>query len=164
MSASGISHIRTIPLSSVPSFHPGDTHMANDIKLTVQERAGRQCASTPSKWEPIMGYSRAVRSGNLIAITGTVGINADGTYSPGVGDQTRRSLAIIRTAIEKLGGTMEQVIRTRMFVTDVSQWEQVAKVHGEVFAEIRPATSILEVARLIDADAKIEIEADVVVT
>ena len=111
-----------------------------------------------------MGYSRAVRSGNLIAITGTVGINADGTYSPGVGDQTRRSLAIIRTAIEKLGGTMEQVIRTRMFVTDVSQWEQVAKVHGEVFAEIRPATSILEVARLIDADAKIEIEADAVVT
>lgn len=111
-----------------------------------------------------MGYSRAVRSGNLIAITGTVGINADGTYSSSVGDQTRRSLAIIRAAIEKLGGKLEHVIRTRMFVTDVSQWEQVAKVHGEVFAEIRPATSILEVARLIDADAEIEIEADAVVT
>jgi enamine deaminase RidA (YjgF/YER057c/UK114 family) len=138
--------------------------MPSDINITVTDCLGRKCASSGSKWEPIMGYSRAVRSGNLIAITGTVGINADGTYSPGVGDQTRRSLAIIRTAIEKLGGTMEQVIRTRMFVTDVSQWEQVAKVHGEVFAEIRPATSILEVARLIDADAKIEIEADVVVT
>ena len=80
-----------------------------------------------------------------------------------LGEQTRRSLAIIRAAIEKLGGRMDQVIRTRMFVTDVSQWEQVAKVHGEVFAEIRPATTIVEVAKLIDADAKIEIEADVVV-
>src|SRR4051812_41430742 len=138
--------------------------MASDIRITVADRAGRRTASSGSKWEPIMGYSRAVRSGNLIAVTGTVGINADGTYSPSVGDQTRRSLAIIRAAIEKLGGTMEQVIRTRMFVTDVSQWEQVAKVHGEIFAEIRPATSILEVVRLIDADAKIEIEADVVVT
>lgn len=104
-----------------------------------------------------------MRSGNLIAVTGTVGINADGKYSPNVGDQTRRSLAIIRAAIEKLGGRMEHVIRTRMFVTDVSQWEQVAKVHGEVFAEIRPATTIVEVTKLIDADAKIEIEADAVV-
>jgi len=109
-----------------------------------------------------MGYARAVRSGNLIAVTGTVGINADGTYSRSVGDQTRRSLQIIRAAIEALGGKMEQVIRTRMFVTDVSKWEEVARVHGEVFAEIRPATSILEVARLIDKDAEIEIEADVV--
>ena len=135
----------------------------SDINITVADRAGRKCASSGSKWEPIMGYSRAVRSGNFIAVTGTVGINADGTYSPGVGEQTRRSLAIIRAAIEKLGGRMDQVIRTRMFVTDVSQWEQVARVHGEVFAEIRPATTIVEVARLIDADARIEIEADVVV-
>ena len=110
-----------------------------------------------------MGYSRAVRSGNVIAVTGTVGINADGTYSTDLGEQTRRSLAIIRAAIEQLGGRIEHVIRTRMFVTDVSKWEQVARVHGEVFADIRPATSILEVPRLIDADAKIEIEADAIV-
>jgi enamine deaminase RidA (YjgF/YER057c/UK114 family) len=71
-------------------------------------------------------------------------------------------LEIIRTAIEALGGRIENVIRTRMFVTDVSKWEEVARVHGEVFAEIRPATSILEVAKLIDADAQIEIEADAV--
>src|SRR5262249_19301377 len=127
------------------------------------DRAGRKTASSGSKWEPIMGYSRAVRSGNIIAVTGTVGINADGTYSPDIGAQTRRSLDIIRAAVEKLGGKLEHIIRTRMFVTDVSQWEAVARVHGEVFAEIRPATSILEVARLIDADAKIEIEADAVV-
>ena len=135
----------------------------NDIRITVSERAGRRCASSGSKWEPIMGYSRAVRSGNLIAVTGSVGINADGTYSGSLGEQTRRSLAIVRAALEALGGKIEQVIRTRMFVTDVSRWEEVAKVHGEVFAEIRPATSIVEVARLIDKDALIEIEADAVV-
>src|SRR5258708_27029152 len=110
-----------------------------------------------------MGYSRAVRAGNLIAVTGTVGIGADGKYSPALGDQTRRSLAIIKAAIESLGGKIEQVIRTRMFVTDVSKWEEVAKVHGEIFGEIRPATAILEIAKLIDADAKIEIEADAIV-
>ena len=134
-----------------------------DIRITVAERAGRRTASSGSKWEPVMGYSRAVRSGNFIAVTGTVGINADGRYAPTVGEQTRRSLQIIRAAIEALGGRMEHVIRTRMFVTDVSQWEEVARVHGQVFADIRPATSILEVARLIDADARIEIEADAVV-
>ena len=137
--------------------------MPNDIRITVADRAGRRTASSGSKWEPVMGYSRAVRSGNFIAVTGTVGVNADGTYSPSLADQTRRSLDIIRAAVESLGGKMEHVIRTRMFVTDVSKWEQVAKVHGEVFAEIRPATSIFEVARLIDADAQIEIEADAVV-
>ena len=137
--------------------------MPTDIHITVTDRAGRRTASSGSKWEPVMGYSRAVRAGNLIAITGTVGINADGTYSPSLGDQTRRSLAIIRAAVESLGGRIEHVIRTRMFVTDVSKWEEVAKVHGEVFKDIRPATSILEVAKLIDAAAQIEIEADAVV-
>jgi enamine deaminase RidA (YjgF/YER057c/UK114 family) len=134
--------------------------MASDIKITTADRAGRKTASSGSKWEPLMGYSRAVRSGNIIAVTGTVGVNADGTYSASMADQTRRSLAIIRAAIESLGGRIDQVIRTRMFVTDISKWEEVAKVHGEVFAEIRPATTIVEVARLIDKDAVIEIEAD----
>ena len=137
--------------------------MASDINITVQERNGRRCASSGSKWEPIMGYSRSVRAGNIIAVTGSVGINADGRYSPSLADQARRSLQIIEAAIVALGGTMRQVIRTRMYVTDVSQWEQVARVHGEVFADIRPATTIVEVPRLIDADAKIEIEADAIV-
>ena len=136
---------------------------SSDIHISVSDQAGRKTASSGSKWEPKMGYSRAVRSGNFIAVTGTVGVNADGTYSSSLGDQTRRSLQIIRAAIEALGGRMDQVIRTRMFVIDVSKWEQVAAVHGEVFSEIRPATSILEVARLIDAEAQIEIEADVVI-
>src|SRR5213592_3503212 len=127
--------------------------MPTDIKLSVTDRFGRQCISSGAKWESIVGYSRAVRSGNFIAVTGTVGINADGTYPKSVGEQTRRSLAIIQAAIEALGGEMRHVIRTRMFVTDISKWELVAKVHGEIFAEIRPATSMLEVSRLIDADA-----------
>ena len=135
----------------------------SDIKITVQELAGRQCASSGSKWEPIMGYSRAVRSGNVIAVTGCVGINADGTYSKSIGEQAARSLAIIRAAVESLGGKLEHIIRTRMFVIDVSKWEEVARVHGNVFKDIRPATTIVEVARLIDADAYIEIEADAIV-
>jgi enamine deaminase RidA (YjgF/YER057c/UK114 family) len=138
--------------------------MPSDINITVTERFGRQTASSGSKWEPKMGYSRAVRSGNWIAVTGSVGVNADGKYSPSLGDQTRRSLQIIQAAVEALGGKIEQVIRTRMYVTDVSKWEEVAKVHGEVFGEIRPATTIVEVAKLIDGDAQIEIEADAVVS
>jgi len=134
----------------------------SDVRITVSERHGRQCASSGSKWEPIVGYSRAVRSGNVIAVTGTVGINADGTYAPSVAEQTRRALEIIRAALEALGGRLEQVIRTRMFVTDISRWEEVAAAHGKVFGEIRPATTMVEVARLIDAEAQIEIEADAI--
>ena len=137
--------------------------MASDINITVTERCGHKCASSGSKWEPIMGYSRAVRAGDTIAVTGTVGINADGTYSKSMGEQARRSLAIVTAAIEALGGKLEHVIRTRMYVTDVKRWEEVARVHGEVFAEIRPATTIVEVPRLIDSDALIEIEADAVI-
>jgi enamine deaminase RidA (YjgF/YER057c/UK114 family) len=137
--------------------------MASDIHITVTERAGRRCASSGSKWEPLMGYSRAVRTGAQIAVTGTVGINADGTYASSLAEQTRRSLQIIEAALEALGAKMKHVIRTRMYVTDVSQWEQVARVHGEVFANIRPATTILQVQRLIDKDARIEIEADAIV-
>jgi enamine deaminase RidA (YjgF/YER057c/UK114 family) len=137
--------------------------MPNDIRLSLIDRAGRPTASSGSKWEPKMGYSRAVRSGNTIAVSGTVGIGADGAYSRSLAEQTRRSLAIIRASIELLGGKLEHVIRTRMYVTDVSKWEQVALVHGEVFGEIRPATAIVQVAALIDADAQIEIEADAIV-
>jgi enamine deaminase RidA (YjgF/YER057c/UK114 family) len=139
-------------------------NMPADISISVTDRHGRKCASSGSKWEPIMGYSRAVRSGNFIAVTGTVGINADGSYAKSVAEQTRRSLAIIQAAVEALGGRMQHILRTRMFVTDVSKWQEVAEVHGKIFSEIRPATSILEVAKLIDPEAMIEIEADALVT
>ena len=137
---------------------------SNPIRITVTEApGGRRLASSGSKWEPIMGYSRAVRVGNTIAVTGTVGVNADGSYSPSMEQQARRALQIIVAAVNALGGRPEHIIRTRMFVTDVKRWEEVAKAHGETFARIRPATSILEVARLIDDAALIEIEADAIV-
>jgi enamine deaminase RidA (YjgF/YER057c/UK114 family) len=134
-----------------------------DIHISLSDRFGRRCASSGSRWEPIVGYSRAVRAGNIIAVTGTVGINADGTYPGSVEAQTRRSLAIIRAAIEALGGKIEHIIRTRLFVTDIAKWQDVARAHGEVFGEIRPATTMVEVAKLIDDQALIEIEADAIV-
>ena len=137
--------------------------MPGDIQITVSDRGGRKCASSGSKWEPRMGYSRAVRCGNYIAVTGTVGINADGTYADSMEAQTCRSLSIIRAAIEALGGRLEHVIRTRIYVTDATQWEEVARVHGELFGESRPATTLVEVARLIDDEARIEIEADALI-
>src|SRR6185503_13293426 len=130
---------------------------------TVTERNNARTVSTGSVWEPKMGYSRAVRKGNLIFVTGTVGINADKTYTPDVGAQAKRSLEIIKGAIEALGGKITDVVRTRMFVTKVSEWEKVAAVHGEVFEDIRPETTIVEVRRLIDDAALIEIEADAVI-
>src|ERR1700730_16660505 len=137
--------------------------MPTDINITVVDRNGRLCASSGSKWEPIMGYSRAVKCGNYIAVTGTVGINADGTYPDTLEAQTRRSLQIICAALQALGGKIEHVIRTRIYVIDVTKWEDVAKVHGEIFRDVRPATSLVEVSKLIDDDALIEIEADAVI-
>ncbi|HVX83343.1 MAG TPA: RidA family protein [Phycisphaerae bacterium] len=129
----------------------------------VGQRGGATTVSTGSAWEPKMGYSRAVRKGSMIFVTGTVGINADKSYSKEVGEQAQRSLEIIKGAIEALGGKITDVVRTRMYVTDISQWEKVAAVHGRVFGEIRPATTIVQVAKLIDDEALLEIEADAVV-
>jgi len=137
--------------------------MANDEKITVTESGGRKRASSGSAWEPKIGYSRAVRVGSTIAITGTVGVNADVTFPKPIGEQTRRALQIIQAAIEALGGKIDDVVRTRMFVTDISQWEAVGAAHGEVFCTIRPATTMVEVAKLIDAAAFVEIEADAIV-
>jgi enamine deaminase RidA (YjgF/YER057c/UK114 family) len=137
--------------------------MTPKVHVTVTERGGRHYASTGSAWEPVIGYSRAVRTGELIAVTGTVGVEADGTFAPTLKTQTRRSLEIILAAIDALGGKASDVIRTRMFVTDISKWQEVGEAHGEVFGQIRPATTMVEVARLIDDAALIEIEADAVV-
>jgi enamine deaminase RidA (YjgF/YER057c/UK114 family) len=138
--------------------------MVNEVPITVTESRGRRRASSGSPWEPGVGYSRAVRAGDVIVVAGTVGIDADGTFPPTVAEQTRRALAIIRAAVEALGGRLEDVVRTRMFVTDISRWEEIGAVHGEVFGAIRPATTMVEVARLIDAAALIEIEADAIVS
>ena len=133
------------------------------IPLTVEQRGHCRTVSTGTRWEPVMGYSRAVRSGNFIAVTGTVGINADGTYPPDIEAQTRRALEIIAASLESLGARLEHVIRTRILTTDISRWEAIASVHGTAFREIRPATTLVEVSRLIEPAALIEIEADAIV-
>ena len=131
--------------------------------MKLIQRGTHHTIATDTPWEPIMGYSRAVRTGNIIVVTGTVGLLPDGTYPKTMELQTQRSLEIVRASIEALGGRIEHVIRTRIFTTDISLWKQIASVHGKMFAQIRPATTLVEVRRLIDDEALIEIEADAVV-
>lgn len=122
----------------------------------------RQNISSGGKWEPIVGYSRAVRTGSFVHVAGTTAADADGTVV-GRDDpyaQTQYILEKIRVALESVGARLEDVVRTRMFVTDISRWEAVGRAHGEVFAAIRPAATMVEVARLIEPDLLVEIEAD----
>jgi enamine deaminase RidA (YjgF/YER057c/UK114 family) len=112
-----------------------------------------------------VGYSRAVRVGNHVSVSGTVGVSAQGDVV-GPGDpylQARRALEIIREALERAGASMNDVVRTRMFVTDISRWQEVGRAHGEVFSTIRPATSMIEVSSLISPEYLVEIEADAIV-
>ncbi len=126
----------------------------------------RRNFSTGAKWEPIVGYSRAVRIGDTIEVSGTCAVDPEGNPFA-IGDpylQTTRCLEIIRTAIEHLGGHMEDVIRTRIYVTNIDQWAEIGKAHGEVFGDIRPVTTMVEVSSLISADYLVEIEASAIVT
>jgi enamine deaminase RidA (YjgF/YER057c/UK114 family) len=128
-----------------------------------QRRPHRETVSTGSPWEPKMGYSRAVRIGSTIAVSGTVGREADGTFSASLRRQAERSLEIISDALKKLGASPEDVIRTRVYVVDAKRWEEVAEVHGKMFGSIRPACTLVQVARLIEDEVLIEIEADAIV-
>ena len=125
----------------------------------------RQRFSTGSPFEPKVGISRAVRIGKIIAVTGTAPLGPDGK-TVAIGDpsgQTRRCLEIIKIAIEGLGGKISDVIRTRILLTRIEDWEKVALVHGEFFSEIRPANTIMQVVRFIDPNWLVEIEADAVI-
>lgn len=126
----------------------------------------RQNLSSGATWEPIVGYSRAVRIGKIIEVSGTCAVDNDG-HPFGLGDpylQTKRSLEIIMNAIEKLGGSLQDIIRTRIYVTDISQWAEIGKAHGEVFGEIRPVTTMIEVSNLISQEYLVEIEATAILT
>lgn len=119
----------------------------------------RRNISSGSKWEPLLGYSRAVVAGNTVYVSGTVGANADGSIPDGAYAQTVRALQIIRDALAQAGADMTQVVRTRLFLADMGDFDGVAKAHGEVFGDIRPATTIVEVAKLVDAAFLVEVEA-----
>ncbi|MEO8224616.1 MAG: RidA family protein, partial [Gammaproteobacteria bacterium] len=118
--------------------------------------------STGSKWEPIIGYSRAVRIGPFIYVSGTTASGPDG-HIVGIDDpyaQTRQILANICKALTAVGAGPEHVVRTRIYLTDISRWEDVGRAHGQVFGNIRPATAMVEVAKLISPEILVEIEAD----
>lgn len=125
----------------------------------------RKRVSSGAKWEPLVGYSRAVRAGNIVAVTGTTASAPDGTalYPGDVYAQAREALRRIRMALSEVGARLEDVVQTRIYVTDISRWEEVGRAHGEVFGDIRPATAMVQVVQLIDPTLLVEIEALAVV-
>jgi enamine deaminase RidA (YjgF/YER057c/UK114 family) len=123
----------------------------------------RRNIPSTSPFAPVIGFSSAVRVGNLIFLSGSVGRDSNGRFASDVYSQTRQALANIASTLEAAGATIRDVVRTRMYVTNIDAWEEVAQAHREIFAEVMPAATLIEVSRLAAPEMLIEIEADAVI-